>query len=115
LAWLGLTAPREPIALDPDRELLLNGESKSTVRSIFTGEVVKSIERPAFKPAIDLSNFVDARFLPSGALKLWYTGPPRTAGGGGGCGAVVPSIHSQPNLHNLETEMTTPAQFRRTT
>jgi hypothetical protein len=61
-----------PIAVDPDRELLLNGETKLTVRSIFTDEVLKTLDRPAFKAAVDLSYFVDARFLPSGALKLWY-------------------------------------------
>jgi hypothetical protein len=61
-----------PIAVDADRELLLNGESKLTVRSIFTGEVVKTIDRPGFKGMGDLSDFVDARFLPNGDLKLWY-------------------------------------------
>jgi hypothetical protein len=62
-----------PIAVDPDRQYLLNGEgNRLTVRSIFDDEVVKTIDRPAFKRSADLSYAVDGRFLPSGALKLWY-------------------------------------------
>jgi hypothetical protein len=61
-----------PIAVDPERELLLNGGSKLTVRWIFGGEVVKTIDRPGFKGTGDLSYYVDARFLPNGSLKLWY-------------------------------------------
>jgi hypothetical protein len=62
-----------PIAVDPDRDHLLNAESgKLTVRSIFGNEVAKTIDRPAFKPLADLASAVDGRFLASGALKLWY-------------------------------------------
>jgi hypothetical protein len=63
-----------PIAVDSNHDLLLNADSgKLTVRSIFTNEVVKTIERPAFKPLADLSNAVDGRFSADGTLRLWYT------------------------------------------